>query len=63
VTTAVRALFEDDYFGVQIVGEGDDEEEQNEGASYGGPFAPSCMAADARLTRPAGAPKGDGTCG
>jgi hypothetical protein len=63
VTAAVRALFEDDYFGVQIVGEGNDEEEQDEGAGDGGPFAPCCMPAGARLMGPVGAPDSHAACG
>jgi hypothetical protein len=63
VAAAGRAVFEDDQFGVQIVGERDDEKEQNEGAGDRGPFAPRSMAAGARLMRPAGAPEGDSACG
>ena len=58
VTPAVCGVFEDDQFGVQIVGKGDDEEEQDQGAGDGGPFAPGSVAAGARLMRPARAPEG-----
>ena len=58
VTAAVCGVFEHNQFGVQIVGEGDDEEEQDQGAGDGGPFAPRSVAAGARLMRPARAPEG-----
>ena len=57
VTAAVCGVFEHNQFGVQIVGEGDDEEEQDQGAGHSGPFAPGSVAAGARLIRPARAPE------
>lgn len=48
---------------MEIVGEGDDEEEQDEGAGEGGPFAPGSVTASAWLISPVGAPERDGACG
>jgi len=57
VTAAVCGVFEDDEFGVQIVGEGDDEEEQDQGTGDGGPFAPGTVTANSWLMRPARPPE------
>jgi hypothetical protein len=59
VAAAVCAVFQDNEFGVQVIGERDDEEEQDQGAGEGSPFAPGGVAASAGLMRPAGAPEND----
>lgn len=54
---AARTFFDKHQFGVQIIGERNDEKEQHHGADKRGPFAPFGVAAAAALARPPSAPE------
>jgi hypothetical protein len=59
VTAAGARIFDHHQFGVEIVGEGHDEEKQHQRAGERSPFAPRIMATRARLLRPTNAPDDD----
>jgi hypothetical protein len=63
MAAAAGTFFDQQQFGVKIIGERNHEEEQYHGADKRGPFAPSRVATNATLLRPPGAPEdhsGDG---
>lgn len=57
MAAAAGTLLDQHQFGVQIIGERNDEKEQHHGACKRGPLAPGSVAADAALVRPPGAPE------
>lgn len=56
MTAAAGTFLDQHQFGMKIIGQGNHEEEQHRRADERGPFAPSGVAPNATLPRPAGAP-------